>query len=85
MIPIAYMAPSAVSLYWTTSAVAALGVNLVIMSPKVRKAMRIPPLPTETAHPYKQAWDTMVHKKVNFFSGKRQTKKPKKGLGGRPR
>ncbi len=40
MVPIACYVPSAVALYWATSAASGLAVSLAVMSPKIRNACK---------------------------------------------
>ena len=52
MVPIASVVPSAVALYWAASGICGVAVNLALKSPKVRRAVRIPETPGESATPY---------------------------------
>ena len=52
MIPLASMVPSGLALYWATSASAGLAVNLILLSPKFRRLVKIPHTEMESARPY---------------------------------
>merc|ERR1712066_473062 len=52
VVPIASVVPSAVALYWAASGICGVAVNLALKSPKVRRAVRIPDTPGESATPY---------------------------------
>ena len=52
VVPIASVVPSAVALYWAASGISGVAVNLALKSPKVRRAVRIPDTPGESATPY---------------------------------
>jgi len=52
MIPLAATVPSAVSLYWASSGVAGILVNLTLLSPKVKKLVRIPEVEKISGNPY---------------------------------
>lgn len=52
MIPIAATQPSAVVLYWASSGAAGMVINLVIMSPRFRRLVKIPKIPSEPQQPY---------------------------------
>lgn len=62
MIPIASFVPSAVALYWAMSGISGLAVNLALMSPSLRRAVRIPPTPQESKTPYKDLADNVTNK-----------------------
>ena len=52
MIPLAATVPSAVSLYWASSGVAGIIVNLTLLSPRVKKLVRIPEVEKISSNPY---------------------------------
>jgi len=60
MIPLASIQPAAVALYWVTSGVMGVTINLVLLSPKVRRAVRIPKIPAELDKPYSALKDNLV-------------------------
>ena len=47
MIPLASLVPSAVALYWATSGITGIAINLLLLSPKVRNIVRIPQVEKE--------------------------------------
>ena len=47
MIPLASLVPSAVALYWATSGVTGIAINLLLLSPKLRNIVRIPQVEKE--------------------------------------
>jgi len=62
MLPIASYAPAGVALYWTTSSVYGLIQNLVMLSPRVRRGLKIPQTPRELQQPYKHIADQIKSK-----------------------
>ncbi|XP_055911631.1 cytochrome c oxidase assembly protein COX18, mitochondrial isoform X2 [Eupeodes corollae] len=56
MIPIACTVPSALCVYWTASSSYGLLQNLLLLSPKLRRAVRIPQTQTELQNPYQHLW-----------------------------
>lgn len=52
MIPIAATVPSCLCLYWVTSSAYGLGQNLLLMSPRFKRLVGVPQVPSEIAHPY---------------------------------
>nr|BAM18311.1 cytochrome oxidase biogenesis protein [Papilio xuthus] len=52
MIPVAASVPSCMCLYWFTSSSFGLIQNLCLLSPKLRRKLRIPEAPSELEHPY---------------------------------
>ncbi|XP_066250233.1 cytochrome c oxidase assembly protein COX18, mitochondrial [Euwallacea similis] len=52
MVPIAASVPSCLVLYWTTSSAFGLIQNLILMAPKVKRALKIPKSATEVNEPY---------------------------------
>jgi mitochondrial inner membrane protein COX18 len=52
MIPVAASVPSCMCLYWMTSSCVGLVQNLILVSPKVRRILRIPEAPSELENPY---------------------------------
>ena len=69
MIPLASLAPSAVALYWASSGVTAIAVNLTLLSPKVKNLVRIPQFEKDSKTPYvdvindiKTRWKSLFEK-----------------------
>ncbi|XP_055845985.1 cytochrome c oxidase assembly protein COX18, mitochondrial [Episyrphus balteatus] len=56
MVPIACTVPSALCVYWTASSSYGLLQNLLLLSPKFRRAVRIPQTQTELQNPYQHLW-----------------------------
>jgi len=52
MVPIAASVPSCMSFYWTMSSLCGLSHNLILMSPKFRRLVKIPHTPNELKNPY---------------------------------
>ncbi|XP_045772805.1 cytochrome c oxidase assembly protein COX18, mitochondrial [Maniola jurtina] len=52
MIPIAASVPSCMCLYWTTSSLFGLVQNLCLLSPSLRRKLKIPEAPSELEDPY---------------------------------
>lgn len=52
MVPIAAGVPSALCLYWTASSAFGLAQNLLLLEPRVRRAVGIPLTASEIADPY---------------------------------
>lgn len=52
MIPVAASVPSCMCLYWTTSSVFGLAQNLCLLSPTLRRKLKIPEAPSELEKPY---------------------------------
>jgi len=77
MVPVSACVPTALALYWTTSATAGLVVNLVLMSPKVRDTFKIPRLPSDSKTPYKT---TLINFTAKIQNGAQQSKKMGKKL-----
>lgn len=44
-------------LYWTSSSLFGLAQNIVLKIPKVRRAVRIPQAPSESATPFQDMWE----------------------------
>ena len=65
MVPIACYQPAAVSLYWATSGLMGLLINLMLLHPPVRRLVRIPKIPAELEHPYSHLKEKIMSKK--FF------------------
>lgn len=65
MIPIAYFQPAAVSLYWATSGMMGVIINLILLHPPVRRFVRIPKIPAEMENPYVHLKEKIMTKK--FF------------------
>ncbi|XP_001653719.2 mitochondrial inner membrane protein COX18 [Aedes aegypti] len=52
MIPVAATVPSSLCLYWVTSSACGLGQNLLLMSPRFKRLVGVPQVPSEIARPY---------------------------------
>ena len=65
MVPIACYQPAAVSLYWATSGLMGVLINLMLLHPPVRRLMKIPKIPAELEHPYSHLKEKIMSKK--FF------------------
>jgi len=59
MVPLSAYQPSAVCLYWVTSATIALATNLALMHPSVRRLVRIPLTDLEPSQPYRALQDNL--------------------------
>jgi len=59
MVPISAQVPTAVALYWTSSVTAGIVVNLVLLSPKFRRAVKIPVTREESSNPYRNVLTNM--------------------------
>ncbi|XP_041979108.1 cytochrome c oxidase assembly protein COX18, mitochondrial [Aricia agestis] len=67
MIPIAASVPSCMCLYWTTSSVFGLAQNLCLLSPSLRRKLKIPEAPSELEQPYSHIKDEIydtLHKVI---------------------
>lgn len=53
MVPVAASVPSCMCLYWLTSSSVGLFQNLILLSPSLRRKLRIPEAPSELEDPYK--------------------------------
>ncbi|XP_045135736.1 cytochrome c oxidase assembly protein COX18, mitochondrial-like isoform X3 [Portunus trituberculatus] len=62
MIPIASAVPSCVALYWVTSSVCGLLQNLVLMHPGFHRALRLPPVVSQSQQPYHHLWLQLLKK-----------------------
>lgn len=60
MIPLASIQPAAVAVYWVTSGAMGVLINLMLMSPKFRRAVRIPKIPVELDKPYTSLRDNFM-------------------------
>ena len=63
MIPISSYVPSAMALYWATSGAMGVLINLLLLHPPVRRAVRIPKIPSEVEEPYKILKEKIMNKK----------------------
>ena len=59
MVPLTANVPVAMALYWSTSVTAGVAVNLLMLSPKFRRLVRIPATETEPSNPYQNTWANM--------------------------
>jgi len=60
MIPLASIQPAAVAIYWVTSGAMGAFINLLLMSPKFRRTVRIPKIPVELDKPYTSLRDNLT-------------------------
>ena len=60
MVPLASFQPSALALYWAVSGAMGVSINLLLMSPSFRRAVRIPRTPFETEKPYSLLKDNVL-------------------------
>lgn len=70
MVPVAASVPSGLCLYWVTSSAYGLGQNLLLMSPRVRRMLNVPLVPSELPHPYKHIRDNFVNKVMSLLGKK---------------
>lgn len=61
MIPVAANVPSCMCLYWMTSSSIGLVQNLALLSPSLRRKLRIPLAPSELEEPYKHIKEELRH------------------------
>ncbi|EEB13655.1 cytochrome oxidase biogenesis protein, putative [Pediculus humanus corporis] len=61
--------PSGLSLYWSVSILCSIAQHLLLLSPKVRRLLRIPITPLEKQNPYKHLADSFVEKYSKINSG----------------
>lgn len=62
MIPVAASVPSCLCLYWLTSSSVGLVQNMILISPTIRRKLRIPEAPSELDDPYNHMKDEIRHK-----------------------
>ncbi|XP_058459172.1 cytochrome c oxidase assembly protein COX18, mitochondrial [Malaya genurostris] len=62
MIPIAATVPSCLCLYWVTSSAYGLGQNLLLVSPRFKRLVGVPHVPSEIAHPYQHIKTSLASK-----------------------
>ncbi|XP_050680031.1 cytochrome c oxidase assembly protein COX18, mitochondrial [Leptidea sinapis] len=72
LIPIAANVPSCMCLYWVTSSLFGLIQNLTLLSPSLRRKLKIPEAPSELEHPYSHIKDEFSHKVQRLLSKKPQ-------------
>ena len=63
MVPIAYLQPAAVSLYWATSGLMGVLINLALLHPPARRILRIPHIPAEHNRPYNTLYQKILSRK----------------------
>ena len=63
MVPIAYLQTAAVSLYWATSGLMGVLINLALLHPPARRSLRIPHIPAEHARPYNTLYQKILSRK----------------------
>ena len=63
LVPISYYQPAAVVLYWTTSFLMGVLINLMLLHPPVRRGVRIPWIPAEHSDPYNYLWQKLLSRK----------------------
>lgn len=61
MIPVAASVPSCMSLYWMTSSSYGLIQNMVLLSPSVRRKLKVPEAPSEIEQPYNHIKQEISH------------------------
>ncbi len=66
MVPISFLVPSAISLYWATSGVCGVLVTLTLMSPRVRALVKIPKMPGTPDAPYRALVENMTNRALSF-------------------
>ncbi|XP_053683423.1 cytochrome c oxidase assembly protein COX18, mitochondrial [Sabethes cyaneus] len=69
MVPVAATVPSCLCLYWVTSSACGLGQNLLLMSPRFKRLVGIPLVPSEIANPYRHIRNNFTGK-YNFLLDK---------------
>lgn len=62
MIPVAASVPSCLCLYWVTSSSFGLVQHLILLSPSLRRKLRIPEAPSELEHPYNHMKEEIFYK-----------------------
>jgi len=62
MVPLAAVQPSALALYWATSGVVGVGMNLLLLSPTYRKLVNIPKISKDSETPYVDLKENMLAK-----------------------
>ncbi|XP_055528709.1 cytochrome c oxidase assembly protein COX18, mitochondrial [Wyeomyia smithii] len=62
MVPVAATVPSCLCLYWVTSSACGLAQNLLLMSPRFKRLVGVPLVPSELAHPYQHIRNTLAGK-----------------------
>lgn len=68
MIPVAANVPSCMCLYWMTSSSIGLVHNLILLSPSLRRKLRIPLAPSELEEPYKHIRQELKHSYKNVLN-----------------
>lgn len=56
MVPVACSVPSALTVYWVASSSYGLMQNLLLVSPRVKRALGIPKTQSELENPYEHLW-----------------------------
>lgn len=64
--------PSAVVLYWSLSSSAALMQNVMLMMPRVRRALHIPKVPSEREKPFRHLLETLYSRSKAFLELQRK-------------
>ncbi|XP_045516632.1 cytochrome c oxidase assembly protein COX18, mitochondrial [Pieris brassicae] len=67
MIPVAANVPSCLCLYWVTSSIFGLIQNLCLLSPSLRRKLRIPLVPSELEDPYRHLKQEISFKLKNIL------------------
>ncbi|XP_058827803.1 cytochrome c oxidase assembly protein COX18, mitochondrial [Topomyia yanbarensis] len=75
MIPVAATVPSCLCLYWVTSSACGLGQNLLLMSPRVKRLVGIPHVPSEIAQPYQHIKTNLADKYSSLLAKMRLSSK----------
>ncbi|CAG9786809.1 unnamed protein product [Diatraea saccharalis] len=71
MIPVAASVPSCMCLYWITSSGVGLIHNLILISPTVRRKLKIPEAPSELDNPYKHIKEEILEKYNRILNKKK--------------
>lgn len=59
MVPVACSVPSGLTVYWVASSTYGLLQNLILVSPRVKRALGIPKIKSELENPYEHLWMKM--------------------------
>lgn len=62
MVPVACSVPSGLSFYWFLSSIYGLGQCLLIMSPRFKRIVGIPKMPSEVDQPYRRIYQSFFNK-----------------------
>lgn len=70
LIPVSATVPSCLCLYWVTSSIYGLGQNMFLLSPRVRRFLKIPISPSEIKNPYTNLKTKITHKLFDTWKTK---------------